>query len=507
MWLLDGLVTQHIRILQYRYYWLLAGAATCAIIVALNTTFVTMLKTWLVSTSFNHCFLIPPASAYLVWLRRKRLAKIEPQASIAGLAAAISAAAVWILGELAGTAIVQGFAAVSLIQFSIWAILGTSMAREIMFPLGYLFFMVPAGHFLIPVLMDYTADFAVVAVRLSGISVYRDGLFFMIPEGSFRIVEACSGIRMLIASLAIGALFAYLNFNSWKRRIGYVIAVSLLALVANGIRAYFVVMTAHFRGMDAVADHVVVGYVVFSIVIVAMLVIGRHFSDKRDHDESNFVTRAAAPEITAGSLNSLVITIVIVSLVFAIPIVAAPLVERNRHAQFTPPLELPAAAAGWLGPNSIESDWAPTFYGDTATEFGGYRNSGSTVTMYTISYLSQGDDSELINERNRPFDDTHWTLIRARKGITHIPGMQPIEYDESEIQAGTRSRRLVRHWYVIDGQPRLNGAAIKLVELKNALLGNPTQAGVIVISTPIRNDASSAQRALDSFMADMLGPD
>ena len=65
-------------------------------------------------------------------------------------------------------------------------------------------FAVPVGEFLLPVFMEWTADFTVLALRLSGIPVYREGLQFVIPSGNWSVVEACSGIRYLIASLMVG---------------------------------------------------------------------------------------------------------------------------------------------------------------------------------------------------------------------------------------------------------------------------------------------------------------
>jgi hypothetical protein len=39
------------------------------------------------------------------------------------------------------------------------------------------------------------------------------GLQFVIPSGSWSVIEACSGVRYLIASFMVGALFAYLNYQ------------------------------------------------------------------------------------------------------------------------------------------------------------------------------------------------------------------------------------------------------------------------------------------------------
>ena len=83
------------------------------------------------------------------------------------------------------------------------ALLGTEVARRIAFPLGFLFFAVPFGDFLTPWLVDRTADFTVVALRATGIPVFREGTEFVIPTGSWSVVQACSGIRYLMASVMV----------------------------------------------------------------------------------------------------------------------------------------------------------------------------------------------------------------------------------------------------------------------------------------------------------------
>ena len=89
----------------------------------------------------------------------------------------------------------------------------------IAFPLAFLFFAIPFGGFMLPWLMEMTADFTVSALRLSGVPVYREGMSFLIPSGAWSVVEACSGLRYLIASFMVGTLYAYLTYRSPRRRL------------------------------------------------------------------------------------------------------------------------------------------------------------------------------------------------------------------------------------------------------------------------------------------------
>lgn len=92
------------------------------------------------------------------------------------------------------------------------------------FPLLFLYFIVPFGEFAVPYLQEWTADVTILALRLTGIPVFREGMQFVIPTGTWSVVEACSGFRYLIACFMVGTLYAYLNYQSPKRRLVFVIA-------------------------------------------------------------------------------------------------------------------------------------------------------------------------------------------------------------------------------------------------------------------------------------------
>jgi exosortase len=93
--------------------------------------------------------------------------------------------------------------------------------------------------------MDRTADFTVAAIRASGVPVHREGNYFLIPSGRWSIVEACSGLRYLIASFMVGCLYAYLSYRSPVRRATFIAASIVVPIVANWLRAYMIVMHGH----------------------------------------------------------------------------------------------------------------------------------------------------------------------------------------------------------------------------------------------------------------------
>ena len=159
--------------------------------------------------------------------------------------------------------------------------LGTRLAGLLAFPLGFLLFAVPVGEGLIYPMMNFTADFTVAMLRATGIPVFRDGTFFSIPTGDWSVVEACSGVRYLIASVTLGALYAYLTYTKlWKRLLFCLFAIAVPVL-ANGLRAYMIVMIGHLSGMNYAVgvDHLLYGWVFFGMVITVMFFVGSFWRD------------------------------------------------------------------------------------------------------------------------------------------------------------------------------------------------------------------------------------
>src|SRR3546814_4913828 len=89
------------------------------------------------------------------------------------------------------------------------------------------------------------------------------------PTGYFEGAEACSGAKFLIAMTAYAALVSNVCFKSWPRRIVFLSGSLIIAVVANGVRAFGTIYVAHRTSVDFAVgfDHVFYGWVFFAIVI------------------------------------------------------------------------------------------------------------------------------------------------------------------------------------------------------------------------------------------------
>jgi exosortase A len=234
---------------------------------------------WDESTAYNHCYLILPISAYLIWERRRVLAARAPQPNGWVVIAMLPVGLVWLFAAQAQIMEGRQLAAMSLFELFVLAVLGFEVWRVSAFALLYMYFLVPSGAFLTGPMQDFAARFAVAGVELVGIPVYSNGLDIEVPGARFTVAEACAGLRFLIASVALGTLYGYTMYRSWKRRAAFIVVSIIVPIIANGMRVWGIVVLGYWLGdaQAATADHLIYGWVFFSMVSIILILLGLPF--------------------------------------------------------------------------------------------------------------------------------------------------------------------------------------------------------------------------------------
>jgi len=265
---------------------------------AFHVEVVRAVQVWDESTAYNHCFLIIPISAYLIWERRKALAASSPHPNPWVLLAMIPVGLVWLFAD--SLQILEGrqLMAMTLFQIFIMAVLGLKAWRISAFAILYLYFLVPSGAFLTLPMQEFAARFAVKGVELLGIPVYSNGLDIDVPGARFTVAEACAGLRFLIASVALGTLYGYTMYRSWQRRAAFIVVSIIVPIIANGMRVMGIVVYGYILGNAeaAIADHLIYGWVFFSIVSLILILLGLPFRQ----DVPIFVIPDAEPAARRG---------------------------------------------------------------------------------------------------------------------------------------------------------------------------------------------------------------
>lgn len=471
------------------------------LLVLYRHTALAMVSIWERSDTYAHGFLVVPIVLWLVWRQRHRVAELVPRPSIVAVLLMLGAAALWLLGDLVAVNAATQLAFTMLLVLAVPAVLGWQVAWALLFPLFFMFFAVPIGDFMMPQLMEWTADFTVVALRLSGIPVYREGQQFVIPSGHWSVVEACSGIRYLIASLTVGSLFAYLNYQSPRRRALFVLVSILVPVLANWLRAYIIVMLGHYSGNTIATgvDHLVYGWLFFGIVILIMFAIGAKWAEP-----SPDLDALAKPAVVGTAWRARPAVLAALTAVLVLPHGVIWALERaQNHA--TPQLALQGALqGGWQAAEVPSPGWKPAFQNPSAELFQGATKDGRTVGLYIGYYRSQNVKRKLITSTNQlvEYSDKQWAEVSAAGAtVPWADATVPVrtaELRSSLVGDATAARLSAWQVYWINGRFMASDALGKVHGALSRLTGQGDDSAVVILYTPT-DGSNNARQTLEAF--------
>src|SRR6185312_3056100 len=161
------------------------------------------------------------------------------------------------------------------------ALWGWQWLRALAFPLAFLGFMIPW-----PTLIYNLATVPLKAIATrTGVSmvawtrlpILREGNLIILPGAVLDVVAACSGIRSLLALLALATGYGYLLEPVAWRRVVLVAAMPPLAVVSNAIRiALTILLTFRFGpGASEGVWHMLTGMQVFIVAVLGLVLLQR----------------------------------------------------------------------------------------------------------------------------------------------------------------------------------------------------------------------------------------
>lgn len=481
------------------------------VFVVFAQTFGSMLNTWLRSATFLHGILIFPISGYLIWRKRRELRQLKPEICWTGAPVLLILSLAWWVADALGIQVAKQFAVIAMIGAAVVTVMGPRFAGRIAFPLGYLIFAVPIGEALVPYLIDYTAAFTVKALNFTGIPVFRDGRYFSIPAGDFEVARACSGIRYLLAALALGTLFAHFMFRSNSKRAYFMLFSIVMPIVANGLRAYGIVLLAQYVSVDFATgvDHIIFGWIFFGVVIFLMFIIGSRFSDR----DSEMIHRSPTEqtvsrqkfEAVGHPMATLALLGISTVCVVAGPALAASVAGRAPSLD-SMAIGLPTDLRGWSAVVSEDSDWRPEYRGAHHEAFGRYTRGDSSVDLAVAQYRgTQQQGVELASSENSIVDSARWRIGNMQTILVRLDNGSEFRINEAIVQSRS-DMRVVWFWYDVDGAHAISDLQVKLLEARGMILGVRSQSSAVLVSTGASSDIEADRALLREFVRVAFDP-
>jgi exosortase len=247
---------------------------------------------WATDDDVSHGFFVPLVAGYIAWQRREKLLNMEWKPAWWGIGLLIWAGFQAYLGMLGAELFLQRTAFLLSLVSMLLILGGTSLIRELAFPLLLLPFMIPLptvvyNQITFP-LQLIASTVAEKSLEVLNIPVLRDGNILELASQKLSVAEACSGIRSLLSLSFLSLVYAYFfDRKVWMRWVLLFLTVPI-AIVANSAR---VTLTGVFSEIDpSLAQgffHEAEGWVIFVVALVILVVV---------HQVLNFVYRRLRPE-------------------------------------------------------------------------------------------------------------------------------------------------------------------------------------------------------------------
>ncbi len=232
-------------------------------ILAYQTTLEWMIDRYMGEDSYySHGPIIPLVSLFLIYQKRDILEKISLQPNFVGLFIFLFALVLHILGTILYIFSISGFSLYFLIIGLALFLLGKEKFKTVAFPIIFLIFMFPLpGAILTMVsfpLKIIAANAGVWTVSLSGIPIHIEGFNIARPAGQLLVGNPCSGLRSLIAFLALGFLLAYITPLKLHNKFALIVLTIPIALISNIIRVAILISVSHYWGLEAATPDTIV---------------------------------------------------------------------------------------------------------------------------------------------------------------------------------------------------------------------------------------------------------
>ena len=210
---------------------------------------------WATDPRYAHGYLVPMFSLALLWMRQPHAARLQPSGSawglvFVGLGAALQLAGGYFRhGTLEGLALLPFLGGIVLLLGG-WRILGWSWPS-----VAFLAFMIPlpwrVENALGPPLQSIATWASTYVLQILGLMAFADGYVIHLNDAQIGVVEACSGLSMLVTFVALSTGAALVVKRPMLDRIVLVASSIPVALLANIARITLTGVLHESVGADA----------------------------------------------------------------------------------------------------------------------------------------------------------------------------------------------------------------------------------------------------------------
>ncbi|UFS69152.1 exosortase/archaeosortase family protein [Geomonas sp. RF6] len=248
--------------------------------VLYHTVVPQMALDWYHDANYSHGFVVPLIAGYFLYEMREELQGVAVEPWWPGLALVGCGVVQLVLGWLATELFTMRSSIVVLLGGLTLFFFGKGAFRLMLFPICYLFFMVPLPYIVYDAvafpLKLFVTKASIAFLKLMGVVVLSEGNIIILPETTLEVADACSGIRSLISLLALTVAYAFFLRIPPLKRVLLIGAAVPVAVFTNALRVIVTGFLAQYWGARAAEGffHEFAGLAVFGVAIAMVVSFG-----------------------------------------------------------------------------------------------------------------------------------------------------------------------------------------------------------------------------------------
>jgi exosortase len=199
-----------------------------------------LIRTWNTEPDYSHGFLVPLLASFFLWNARDTLPSITLQFAWPGLLLVVLSIGLRVVAAYYYLPPIDGWSIPLWIAGVVWMLGGWPLARWCLPAIIFLYFMVPLpyrveGWLSLP-LQSVATHLSVWSLQCLGQPAIAEGHTIHLGAHRLEVEQACSGLRMLVGTVALAVAYTIIFRKTWWERVLLFASVIPIALAANIIR-------------------------------------------------------------------------------------------------------------------------------------------------------------------------------------------------------------------------------------------------------------------------------
>jgi exosortase D (VPLPA-CTERM-specific) len=471
---------------------------------------------WVVDPNFSYAFIVPLFSAFVIWQDRQQLAAVLLSPSWAGLSLIVLALAMLVFGQLGVELFVSRLSLLVLLAGLIVLFAGWSWFRAVLFPWAFLILMIPPPNI---ILQMFTFPLQLLASRLATlmlqtvrVPVLRQGNVIELARMRLEVVEACSGIRSLLALITLAIIYGFLMEKRVWVRVVLACSAIPIAVLANGFRIFGTGLLVQYWDPDKAEGffHLFQGWIVFVVSLLMLFAFHRLINViwKPKAVLPAGPSRATQPARPMSSPNQFPRFLVAVFLM----LVAAAGLEAHSQGEIFPPRQplsaLPAEIDGWTSTDETLDQPTLDILGPGEFLLRDYQDPANRqpwVNLF-VAYFPSQKMGDTIHSPNHCLPGAGWTPIS--KQVVYLKGADGTSFPANRYvitQAG--DRQLVLFWFQAHGRAVASQYQAKYYLIADSIHMRRSDGALVRLMTPmLPGESPNAAQARIMQLGDPIIP-